>query len=91
MTKKTSDVIEASKPDQTENTTFFIVQWVAPDVAKKLEKSSVKNPEFDVHYQEKEWHDDGDLVQIRLTFRNCGRNLYQQRLFAFLIRTFHSK
>lgn len=84
MTNKPNPPVESA-----ENSTFFIVQWVKPDVAKLLQKSSIQNAEFDVHYAEKEWHEDNDLVQIRLTFRNCGRNLYQQRLFLFLIRTFH--
>jgi hypothetical protein len=80
MTKKTEPV---------ENSTYFTQQWLSPDVAKILQKSSVQNAEFDVHYSEKEWHEDNDLVLVRLTFRNCGRNLYTQRLVLFLIRTFH--
>ena len=83
MTKKIEEV--------ETNSTYFTQQWLQPDVAKILQKSSVANPEFDVHFSEKEWHDDGDLVLIRLTFRNCGRNLYTQRLVLFLIRTFYTK
>ena len=91
MNNKAKVLVSASpeNPEPSENTTFFITQWVTPEVGKMLQKSSIMNPEFNVHYSEKEWHEDGDLVQIRLTFRNCGRNLYQQRLFTFLIRTFH--
>jgi len=74
---------------KVDNTTFFTQQWLSADVAKILQKSSVANPEFDVHYSEKEWHEDGDLVQVRLTFRNCGRNLYHQRLVLFLIKSLH--
>jgi hypothetical protein len=83
MTQKKSEVVE--------NSTYFTQQWLQPDVAKILQKSSMTNTEFDVHYSEKEWHEDGDLVLVRLTFRNCGRNLYTQRLVLFLIRTFYTK
>lgn len=69
---------------------FFTQQWMHPDVAKLLQKSSLANPEFDVHYQEIEWHDDNDLVKVRLTFRNCGRNLYTQRLVSFLIKSLYN-
>ena len=79
------------KTEPVENSTYFTQQWLAPDVAKVLQKSSITNTEFDVHYLEKEWHEDGDLVLVRLTFRNCGRNLYTKRLFLFLIRTFYQK
>ena len=78
-----------NQTEPVENSTYFITQWVTPDIAKILQKSSIINAEFDVHFSEKEWHDDGDLVKIRLTFRNCGRNLYQQRLFLFLIKSFY--
>ena len=78
-----------NQAEPVENSTYFITQWVTPDIAKILQKSSIINAEFDVHFAEKEWHDDNDLVKIRLTFRNCGRNLYQQRLFLFLIKSFH--
>ena len=57
MTKKIEEV--------ETNSTYFTQQWLQPDVAKILQKSSVANPEFDVHFSEKEWHDDGDLVLIR--------------------------
>lgn len=79
------------KTEPVENSTYFTQQWLSPEVAKILQKSSVANPEFDVNYMEKEWHEDGDLVLVRLTFRNCGRNLYTQRLVLFLIRTFYQK
>lgn len=82
MTKKTEPV---------DNSTYFTQQWLNPEVAKILQKSSMANTEFDVHYSEKEWHEDGDLVLVRLTFRNCGRNLYHQRLVLFLIKTFYQK
>jgi hypothetical protein len=70
---------------------FFTQQWFFQDEAKIIEKSTLINPEFDVHYQEIEWHEDGDLVKIRLTFRNCGRNLFTQRLVKFLIKSFYDK
>ena len=73
-----------------EESKYFTQQWVRPNVAKMLQKSSNANPEFDVHYQEMEWHEDNDLVKIRLTFRNCGKNVYIQRMFAFLIKTFNT-
>jgi hypothetical protein len=69
---------------------YFTQQWVRPNVAKMLQKCSYAHPEFDVHYQELEWHEDNDLVKIRLTFRNCGKNVYIQRMFAFLIKTFNT-
>jgi hypothetical protein len=68
---------------------YFTKQWVNPGVAKLLQKTSLAHPEFDVHYQEMEWHEDGDLVQVRLTFRNCGKNVYIQRIFAFLTKAFY--
>jgi len=67
-------------------TKYFTQQWVSPDVAKLLLKTTLSNPEFSVHYEEIEWHEDNDLVKIRLTFRNCGKNVYIQRIFAFLIK-----
>lgn len=67
---------------------FFTQQWVNPDVARALQKSSISRPEFNVHVKEIEWHEDNDLVKIRLTFNNCGKNLFTQRLFAFLVSTF---
>jgi|LauGreDrversion4_2_1035121.scaffolds.fasta_scaffold01075_6 hypothetical protein len=70
---------------------FFTQQWFFADEAKIIEKSTLIYPEFDVHYQEIEWHEDGDLVKIRLTFRNCGRNLYTQRLVKFLIKAFYGQ
>lgn len=68
---------------------YFTKQWVHPNVAKALQKASISYPEFDVHYQEIEWHEDGDLVQVRLTFRNCGKNVYIQRIFGFLTKAFY--
>lgn len=68
---------------------YFTQQWVVPDVAKLIHKTSLSNPEFQVYYQEMEWHEDNDLVKIRLTFKNCGRNLLTQRLTAFLIKALH--
>jgi hypothetical protein len=65
---------------------YFTQQWVNADVSKLIHKTSLSNPEFDVHFEEIEWHEDGDLVKIRLTFRNCGKNVYIQRIFAFLIK-----
>ena len=73
-----------------EETKYFTQQWVTPMVAKQLQKCTYAHPEFSVHYQEMEWHEDNDLVKIRLTFRNCGKNLYIQRIFAFLIKAFNS-
>ena len=70
---------------------FFTQQWFFQDEAKIIEKSTLIYPEFDVHYQEIEWHEDGDLVKIRLTFRNCGRNLFTQRLVKFLIKAFYGQ
>jgi len=69
---------------------FFTQQWMDPNVAKLLQKSSLAHPEFDVHYQEMEWHEDNDLVKVRLTFRNCGRNLYTQRLVSFIIKSLYN-
>jgi hypothetical protein len=66
---------------------YFTQQWTTPEVAQKLKKSSIQNPEFNVLFEEKEWHEDGDLVKIRLTFKNCGKNIFTQRLFNFLIRS----
>ncbi len=68
---------------------YFTQQWVSPDVAARLKKSSIQNAEYDVHFEELEWHEDGDLIKIRLTFRNCGKTIYMQRVFSFLIKTFH--
>lgn len=68
---------------------YFTQQWVKPDVAARLKKSSIQNPEYDVYFEEIEWHEDGDLVKIRLTFRNCGKTIYMQRVFSFLIKTFY--
>lgn len=76
MTKKTAEK-------------YFTQQWVTPEVAAKLKKSSIIHPEYDVHYEEIEWHEDNDLVKIRLTFRNCGKTIYVQRIFSFLIKTFN--
>ena len=77
----------------TEKTTkyekYFTQQWTTPDVAARLKKSSIQNSEYDVHFEELEWHEDGDLVKIRLTFRNCGKTIYMQRVFSFLIKTFY--
>jgi hypothetical protein len=70
---------------------LFTQQWLSPDVAKLIQKTSISNPEFMVHFQELEWHDDGDLVKIRLTFRNCGKNQFTQRLIAFLIKSLYAK
>jgi hypothetical protein len=69
---------------------YFTQQWVNPDVAARLKKSSIQNPEYNVHFEELEWHEDGDLVKIRLTFRNCGKTVYMQRVFSFLIKTFNN-
>jgi hypothetical protein len=69
---------------------YFTQQWVNAEVAKLLHKTSLSNPEFDVHYEEIEWHEDGDLVKLRLTFRNCGKNVYIQRIFAFLIKALYA-
>lgn len=88
MTKKIIPIKE-TEPEKVDNSTFFTQQWLSADVAKILQKSSIANPEFDVHVLEKEWHEDADLVLIRLTFRNCGRNLYTQRLVLFLIKSLH--
>lgn len=68
---------------------FFTQQWVQADVAKLLHKTAISSPEFNVHFEEKEWHEDGDLVKVRLTFRNCGKTLYIQRIFAFLTKALH--
>ena len=68
---------------------YFTQQWVSADIAKVLQKTSLSNPEFDVHIQEVEWHEDGDLVKLRLTFRNCGKNVYIQRIFAFLTKALY--
>jgi hypothetical protein len=68
---------------------YFTQQWITPDVAKLIQKTTLTNPEFMIHYQEMEWHEDNDLVKIRLTFRNCGRNQMTQRLVAFLIKALH--
>jgi len=73
----------------SEKTKFFTQQWMQPEPAKLLQKSATANPEFDVHFEELEWHDDGDLVKVRLTFRNCGKNLFTQRLVSFLIKSLH--
>jgi hypothetical protein len=70
---------------------YFTQQWLTPSVAKLIQKTTLSNPEFMVHYQEMEWHEDSDLVKIRLTFRNCGRNLFTQRLMAFLIKALHNE
>ena len=69
---------------------YFTQQWVNADIAKVLQKTALSNPEFDVHIQEVEWHEDGDLVKLRLTFRNCGKNVYIQRIFAFLIKALYA-
>lgn len=69
---------------------YFTQQWVKADVAKLLQKTSLSSPEFNVHYQEMEWHEDGDLVKIRLTFRNCGKNMYIARIFAFLTKALYA-
>ena len=69
---------------------YFTQQWVNADIAKVLQKTALSNPEFDVHYEEIEWHEDGDLVKLRLTFRNCGKNVYIQRIFAFLIKALYA-
>ena len=66
---------------------YFTQQWTTPDVAQKLKKSSIQNPEFNVLFEEIEWHEDGDLVKIRLTFKNCGKNIFTQRLFNYLVRS----
>ena len=68
---------------------YFTQQWVNADVAKLLHKTSLSNPEYGVHYEEVEWHEDGDLVKLRLTFRNCGKNVYIQRIFAFLTKSLY--
>lgn len=68
---------------------FFTQQWVRADVAKLLQKTSLSNPEFNVHFQEMEWHEDNDLVKVRLTFRNCGKNVYIQRIFAFMTKALY--
>jgi hypothetical protein len=68
---------------------YFTQQWVTPDVAARLKKSTILNPEYNVYFEEVEWHEDGDLVKIRLTFRNCGKTIYMQRVFSFLIKTFY--
>ena len=66
---------------------YFTQQWVEADVAKQLQKTAVKHPEFNVHIQEMEWHEDGDMVKLRFTFRNVGKIAYMQRVFAFLIKS----
>jgi hypothetical protein len=65
---------------------YFTQQWVNADVAKLLQKTALSNPEYNVHIQEMEWHEDGDIVKLRLTFRNCGKNGYVQRIFSFLTK-----
>lgn len=70
---------------------FFTQQWFSSDEAKIIQKATLMYPEFDVHYSEMEWHEDGDLVKLRLTFRNCGRNLYNQRLVKFFIKAFYGQ
>jgi len=69
---------------------FFTQQWVSADVCKILHKATLTYPEFNVHLQEVEWHEDNDLVKIRLTFRNCGKVLFTQRLVGFLIKSLHN-
>ena len=68
---------------------FYTQQWVSADVAKELQKSASINPEFDVNIQELEWHEDNDMVKLRLTFRNCGKNVFTQRLMSFLIKSLY--
>ena len=69
---------------------FFTQQWVSPDVCKTLHKATLTYPEFNVHLQEMEWHEDNDLVRIRLTFRNCGKVLFTQRLMVFIIKALYT-
>lgn len=76
-----------SKTKTTEK--YFTQQWVNLNVAARLKKSSIINPEYNVYFEEVEWHQDEDLVKIRLTFRNCGKTIYMQRVFSFLIKTFN--
>ena len=68
---------------------MFTQQWVSADVCKILHKATLSYPEYNVHLQELEWHEDGDLVKIRLTFRHCGKVLFTQRLIGFLIKALY--
>ncbi len=74
------------KTDTTEETTkYFLNQWFTNDVAAKLKECSLLNAEFDVHYKEVER--EGNLTKVQLTFRNCGRTIYHQRLVNFILKS----
>lgn len=77
-----------SRQDEIKEKHIVTTTLMANDY-RKLLTSCIVNPEFQCSINDKEWDEDEAFVKVDITFRNCTKPQFHQRLIHFIIKTFN--